>query len=215
MATGISRRDFMVTTAATVAAGACTGKDTEANAAAPKARADLYHCEGCDAVFERDAKTLGWDVDIARGEPGEPMIAEGVVRAADGGAPVAGVIVYLHQTNAKGLYANGTSETEWSRRHGRLRGWAVTDSQGRYRFRTIKPAPYPDMTMPAHIHLMVGEPGRRPYYIDDIVFDGEFKVDDAYRSRQEFRGGGGIVKLSKDAEGRWIARRDIILERHP
>lgn len=180
-----------------------------------EARADLYNCEGCEAVFERDAKTLASDVDIARGERGEPLVLEGVVRQADGRTPAPGVIIYLHQTNAEGLYANGGNEDVWSRRHGRLRGWAVSDAVGRYRFRTIKPAPYPDMTMPAHIHLMIGEPGRRPYYIDDVVFDGEFKVDSDYRQRQEFRGGGGIVKLSKDAQGRWIATRDIILERHP
>ncbi len=96
-----------------------------------------------------------------------------------------------------------------------MRGWAVTDAQGRYRFRTIQPAPYPDLTMPAHIHLMIGEPGRRPYYIDDIVFGGEFKVDDAYRRRQEFRGGSGTVKLAKDARGRWLAKRGIVLEHLP
>lgn len=180
-----------------------------------EARADLYNCEGCEAVFERDAKALSSEVDIARGEGGEAMILEGVVRQPDGKTPASGVIIYLHQTNADGLYANGGNEGLWSRRHGRLRGWAVTDVQGRYRFRTIKPAPYPDMTMPAHIHLMIGEAGRRPYYIDDVVFEGEHKVDDAYRRRQEFRGGGGIAKLSRDAQGRWVARRDIILERHP
>lgn len=179
------------------------------------ARANLYACEGCEATFERKAADLTADVDVARGEPGEPLVLEGTIRHADGRAPAPGVIVYMHQTNAQGLYAGGTDESEWSRRHGRLRGWAVTDGRGRYRFRTIKPAPYPDMTMPAHIHLMIGEPDRRPYYVDDVVFDGEIRVDDAYRARQELRGGSGIVKLSRDGEGRWLAVRDIVLERHP
>lgn len=179
------------------------------------ARANLYACEGCEATFERNAADLTADVDVARGESGEPLVLEGTIRHADGRTPAPGVIVYMHQTNAQGLYAGGTDESEWSRRHGRLRGWAVTDGRGRYRFRTIKPAPYPDMTMPAHIHLMIGEPDRRPYYVDDVVFDGEIKVDDAYRARQELRGGSGIVKLSRDGEGRWLAVRDIVLERHP
>jgi protocatechuate 3,4-dioxygenase, beta subunit len=212
--TSLTRRDLLLAgTAAALAA--CSGRSSDANAATRPVRTDLYACEGCEPTFQHAPHTLTSDVDIARGERGEPLVLDGVVRQADGKTPAPGVIIYLHQTNAEGLYANGGSEDVWSRRHGRLRGWAVSDAEGRYRFRTIKPAPYPDMTMPAHIHLMIGEPGRRPYYIDDVVFDGEFKVDAAYRANQELRGGSGIVKLSRDGEGRLRAVRDIVLERHP
>lgn len=207
----IERRSFLLSTCAFILTSACGARGP----AEAGARPDLYQCEGCEPTFEHPAESLSSDVDIARGEPGESLILEGIVWQADGVSPAPGVIIYLHQTNAEGLYANGSVEDEWSRRHGRLRGWAVTGPDGRYRFRTIKPAPYPDMTMPAHIHLTVGEPGRRPYYIDDVVFDGEFKVDSEYRANQELRGGSGIVRLSRDSEGRWLAVRDIVLERHP
>ena len=96
----------------------------------------------------------------------------------------------------------------------RLRGWARTGADGTYAFSTIKPAPYPDRSMPAHIHLYVLEPGRRPYWIDDAVFAGEFRVDDAYRRRMENRGGSGIVELARE-NGAWLAQRDINLEPHP
>lgn len=179
-----------------------------------QARADLYACDGCEAVFARDAAALSSDVVIAGpDEPGERMIVEGRVLMPDGKTTAPGVILYLHQTDDDGIYR--PDDSEWGRRHGALHGWAVSDAEGHYRFRTVKPAPYPSMTMPAHIHLMVGEPGRRPYYIDDIVFAGEFGVDADYRAAQEFRGGGGITELSRDEEGRWLARRDIVLERHP
>lgn len=194
---------------AAVAAAAC--RATPRNGA----RSDLYHCEGCEAALERPAPSLSWDVDVRQGEPGAPLWLEGRVTMPDGRTPAADVVVYLHQTNAQGLYANGSSETVWSRRHGRLRAWARTDSKGRYRFRTIKPAPYPDRTIPAHIHLTILEPGRRPYYVDDVVFEGEFKVDASYRAGQELRGGSGIVRLTRDEAGRLRATRDIILERHP
>ncbi len=213
--TALSRRELMLAGAGVAVLTACSERTAGAKAVQPEARNNLYQCEGCEAVFEHDHSGLSWDVDVARGEPGEPLIAEGVVLQADGKTPAPGVIVYLHQTNAQGLYANGTAENEWSRRHGRLRAWAVTDDKGRYRFRTIKPAPYPDMTMPAHIHLMIGEPGRRPYYVDDIVFAGEFKVDAGYRANQEFRGGSGIVTLTRNDDGVLHAGRDIVLERHP
>lgn len=186
-------------------------------AAAPRRpRPDLYNCEGCEAVAERAPGTLAATAVIAApDEPGERLIAEGRVFQSDGVTPAADVVIYAHHTNHEGLYANGAGESEEARRHGRLRGWVKTGADGFYRFVTVKPAPYPDRTMPAHIHLMVGEPGRRHYYIDDVVFDGEFGVTARYRERQEWRGGSGIVRLSRDDKGVWLARRDIVLERHP
>lgn len=181
-----------------------------------KARGDLYACEGCEAIDERDPATLSASAVLAGpDEPGERMRLSGRVFALDGMTPVPGIIIYAHHTNIEGLYANGTAESEWSRRNGRLRGWVKTDAEGRYAFDTIKPAPYPDLTGPAHVHLYVKEPGRQTYYVDDVVFEGEFKVDATYRAAQEFRGGSGIVRLGMDSDGVLTAVRDIRLEPHP
>lgn len=179
-------------------------------------RADLYQCDGCEAVLERDPASLGATATIAGvNEPGERMIVEGVVYQADGRTPAANVVIYGYHTNAAGLYAGGSPETEASRRHGRLRAWVKTGPDGRYRFHSIKPAPYPNDRMPAHVHLMVREPARRPYWIDEIVFQGEFGVTEAYRRTQTGRGGSGITRLTRSTQGVWIARRNIVLERHP
>lgn len=196
-----------------LALAACS---SQAVSKANAARADLYACEGCEGLAERDPAMLGPEARMAPpGEKGEPLIITGIVRAAETGAPVSGVIVYAYQTDADGLYSRGTPETEWSLRHGLLRGWARTGTDGRYTFRTIKPAPYPNNTMPAHIHLTIDEPGKPPYYIDDVVFAGEFGVTDTYRAKQELRGGSGIVTLRRDSSGTQLAVRDITLERHP
>lgn len=179
-------------------------------------RPDLYACEGCEAVAERSPETLGSILRLGDGgTPVERLRLEGRVVRADGTTPAAGVVLYIHHTNAEGLYADGAPDTVWSRRHGRLRGWVRTDAGGRYRIETIKPAPYPSRTMPAHIHMFVGEEGRRPYYVDDVVFDGEFGVDAAYLARQERRGGSGVVRLTVLEGGLLVARRDLRLERHP
>ena len=114
----------------------------------------------------------------------------------------------------EGRYSRGRGPTEAGRRHGLLRGWVRTGRDGRYSFDTIKPAPYPNERIPAHVHLTVLEPGRRPYWIDDIVFDGEFGVTPDYRRAREDRGGSGIVRLLRE-NGRLVARRNIILEPHP
>lgn len=143
------------------------------------------------------------------------MRIQGVVYKTDGSTPAPDVVIYAYQTNSQGFYAGGTPGTEASLLHGRLRAWAKTDSAGRYSFETIKPAPYPNETLAAHVHLTILEQGRRPYWIDDIVFDDEFGVTPEYRKSMTNKGGNGIIKLGRDSNGTWIARRDIVLEHHP
>lgn len=220
----LSRRGLLVGAAALIAAPACSraGDRNEGNdSAAPSgsrptaARADLYACEGCEGALERAATGLRPNARIApAGEPGEPMRIEGIVYQADRRTPAGGVVIYAYNTDAAGLYSRGTPETEASRRHGLLRGWVRTGADGRYSFDTVKPGPYPNDTIPAHVHLTVLESRRQPYWIDDIVFEGEFGVTDEYRRERENRGGNGIVRLSRD-RGTLLARRDIVLERHP
>lgn len=196
--------------------GAC-GTTAAPDPAQPQqaARADLYDCEGCEGALERDPATLAAEARIGPAdETGEPLVITGTVYAPDGRTPAPDVVLYAYQTNAEGLYANGSEESVWSRRHGRLRGWVKTGADGRYRFDTIKPAPYPNATMPAHVHFTVLEPGRAPYWIDDIVFDGEFGVTDAYRASMTNKGGNGIVPVETTDAGAHVTR-DIILERHP
>jgi protocatechuate 3,4-dioxygenase beta subunit len=126
------------------------------------------------------------------------------------GKPAAGVIVYAYHTDSTGVYTGGPPGT----RHARLRGWMRTGADGVYAFDSIRPAMYPSRDIPAHIHLTVLERGRKPYWIDDIVFEGEPKVDRAYRASLENRGGNGVIPL-KRVSGVWTGVRDIRLERHP
>lgn len=198
------------------ACGASGAKSDEGAAVEGEARADLYQCEGCEGALEADPAKLASHAALSTAdEPGEQLHVSGTVFEIDGTSPAQGVVIYAYQTNAKGLYTGGTPETEASRRHGRLRGWVKTGTDGRYSFDTIKPAPYPDDTLPAHIHFTILEPGKRPYWIDDIVFDGEFGVTDAYRRSMTNKGGNGIVSVTRDTRGVWQVTRNITLERHP
>lgn len=47
-----------------------------------------------------------------------------------------------------GADRRGTQAHSW-----RLEGWAKTDFEGRFEFRTIRPGPYPGRREAAHIHL--------------------------------------------------------------
>ncbi len=211
----ISRRRLLMTSAAAALLPTACGTPAAQPASTRRARPDLYACEGCEGALERPAARMSWQTRIPpAGEPGERLDVSGTVFQADGRTPAGGVIIYAYHTDAAGLYSRGTPETEWSRRHGLLRGWVRTGTDGRYAFKTIKPGPYPNRTDPAHIHLTIVEPDRRLYFIDYIVLAGDFGVNDAYRRDRENRGGNGIVTLKRQG-GAWLASRNIVLERHP
>lgn len=170
-------------------------------------------CEGCEGVFEGLPATLSPVTRITRtGEPGPPMTIDGIVRDWRG-APAAGIIVYAYQTDASGIYrpienAPGSS----ARRHGELRGWAMTDSLGRYRFVTIRPGHYPQRNAPQHVHMHVIEPGCCTYYIASIHFRDDPLLSDAARREAETgRGGSGLTNPRRSADGKWQVHRDIQL----
>ena len=175
-------------------------------AAAPAASADEpiigLPCEGCELVFVGMPHDLDWHARIAPvDEPGEPLRLAGTVRDA-AGHPVPGVIVYAYHTDAHGIYPHAAT------RHGRLRGWARTNAEGRYRFDTIRPGSYPDRRTPEHIHMHVIEPGCCTYYIDSVHFTDDPRF---HGESGPARGGSGVVTPHEDAQGHWLASRDIIL----
>jgi protocatechuate 3,4-dioxygenase beta subunit len=171
-------------------------------------------CDGCELMFEGMPRALDWRTAIAgNGEAGEPLEMRGVIYRSDGKTPAPGVILYVYHTDAKGYYSPAPGQTQ-GRRHGHLRGWMKTDRMGRYEFRTLRPAPYPNRDIPAHIHPVVKEPGKNEYYLDEYVFADDPLLIPEKRGKLENRGGSGIVEVSRNKNGVWVGRRDIILGRN-
>ena len=137
-------------------------------------------------------------------EPGERLIFSG--RVLDyRGQPLVKAAVVAYHTDHRGLYNPRNSET----RTPRLRGVAVTDADGRFRFSTIQPAPYPDGNIPAHIHVLVAAPAHRERWFE-IWFDSDPLVTPARRA--EARGGTLIVKPAPGADGVRAFDVDFALE---
>lgn len=171
-------------------------------------------CEGCGAWDAPAA--LSWDARIAPpGEPGVPLVVSGTVYLPGGRVTAAGVLIYAYHTDATGRYPGGANGTGHARNHGRLRGFARTDANGRYRFTTIRPAPYPGRADPAHIHVTVTPPGGEERWIDDVEFDDDPLLTSEQRARRKRLGGSGIVRVTRDARGVLHTRRDIVLEVGP
>lgn len=168
-------------------------------------------CEGCEAVFEYGNKKLSAIDTLPDFEYTEPKLKlTGTVFEKDGKTPAENVIVYIYQTNRKGIYATKGNEIGWAKRHGYIRGWVKTDKSGKYTFFTFRPASYPSGIEPEHIHITIKEPNRNEYYIDEFVFNDDPLLTQKERSVLENRGGSGIVQpILKD--GILTANRDLIL----
>lgn len=137
---------------------------------------------GQGGVRETTANLLGpfWRAGSPREEngasivrsptPGDPIFVAGSVVDQDG-RPVADAEVDVWSTSAEGLYENQDPRQADMN----LRGRFVTDQDGRFSFRTVKPAGYPipvngpagDLLRaqgrhnmrPAHIHFLISKPG--------------------------------------------------------
>jgi protocatechuate 3,4-dioxygenase beta subunit len=128
-------------------------------------------------------------------EPGQQLLVKGTVYQRDGKTPAADIVIYYWQTDHAGYYSPWEGMPEKAKPHGHIRGWLKTDKNGKYTIYTVRPAPYPNENMPAHIHLLILEPGiGNPYYIDDFVFDDDPLVTDGVRRAMENRGGSGILR---------------------
>ena len=169
------------------------------------------NCECCEGIYQGMPQQVSWQTTITtKNEPGEPMEISGVVYQKDGKTPAPNVIVYVYHTDNEGLYSKGTGEA-CARRHGHLRGWMKTDAQGRYRFVSIRPKPYPNTNIAAHIHVFIKEPDKNDYYIDEYEFDDDPLLTPQARQRQAPKGGLGIIRMQKNAQSVWVGKRDIVL----
>jgi len=129
--------------------------------------------------------------------PGTPLVFRGLV-LDDAQKPVEGAEVDVWHSSTVGLYENqDPSQPEMN-----LRGVFVTDTQGRFAFRSVKPAGYPVPTegpagallraqkrhnmRPAHLHFLIYKPGYKTIasqvYVQDDPYletDSQFGVTKA------------------------------------
>lgn len=170
-------------------------------------------CDGCELMYIGIPKEIH-SIDTSSGwnEKGQKLIVTGTVFEINGKMPAPNVIIYYWQTDNNGYYSPKSAMDERTKKHGHIRGWVRTDENGKYTIKTIRPAPYPNDILPAHIHLSVKELDIvNEYYTDEINFDDDKLLIPHFKKHpQENRGGSGVVRvLLKDSLQ--IAEHDIIL----
>jgi protocatechuate 3,4-dioxygenase beta subunit len=133
-------------------------------------------------------------------EPGTPLTIAGQVFDRDGRSPAPGMTVFAYHTDAQGLYdirSNGPHS--W-----RLKGWALTGADGRFRFDTIRPAPYPGRNVAAHIHVNLDGPGLKRQSTG-ILFDDDPLVSREERAESDRAGEfGSVLKVIVRGKGQHV-----------
>ena len=192
----------------------CNGQPVQRSLAATSAGSALVGggCEGCELMYVGMPKDIpATDTSAGWTEKGQQLVVSGTVFRRDGKTPAPGVIIYYWQTDNEGYYSPAKGLDPKARQHGHIRGWVKTDDRGRYAIYTIRPAPYPNADMPAHIHTSIKEPDiANEYYIDDFVFDDDSLLTAEKRRALENRGGSGILKVAKQG-GLQVADHNITL----
>jgi protocatechuate 3,4-dioxygenase, beta subunit len=114
-----------------------------------------------------------------RGEPlGERIIVSGRV-LDENSRPLANTVIEIWQANAAGRYRHDVDQHDAPLDPNFTgSGQAVTDTEGRYRFITIRPGEYPwrnhyNAWRPAHIHFSVFGPGFATRLVTQMFFPGD------------------------------------------
>lgn len=169
--------------------------------------------KNADASGQNWTGAIGAPTDVAwktvlatEADKGERMLISGTVYQADGKTPAPNTLIYLYHTDIYGHYGKGSEP-----RHGRYRGWMLTDASGRYEFTSIRPASYPDSTIAAHVHMTITSKELRETSVDSILFEGDKFITARERSDIGKGGFNPILKMEKGADGMMRGVRDIQL----
>ncbi|MDQ3015350.1 MAG: intradiol ring-cleavage dioxygenase [Bacteroidota bacterium] len=168
-------------------------------------------CDGCELMYVGMPKLI-MAIDTSEGwiEKGQKLLITRTVYKPSGKIPAPNVVIYYWQTDNNGYYSPKEGMDEQAKRHGHIRGWVKSDENGKYSIFTIRPAPYPDEDMPAHIHTSIKEPNiKDEYYIDEFVFDDDKLLTGKKRIALENRGGSGILSVLTD-KNMQVAEHNII-----
>lgn len=144
-------------------------------------------------------------------EPGEPLVVSGRV-VDDDLKPVKDALIYVFHTNHQGSYSStGGNATMGDSLNPRLFGYLRTDADGRYQYRTIRPAGYPGDGPPAHVHYEVEARGH-PQLVTELMFEGDPRLTRENR-RGILRAGFVIAEVAKDKDGVQHCVCDLVLDR--
>lgn len=141
-------------------------------------------------------------------EPGTPLTIHGIVIDTTG-RPAAGIEVFAYHTDRTGHYAKDGATDPW-----RLKGWAVTDANGRFEFRTIRPEMYPSRNTPAHVHTTLTT-SCCGHQFNDLMFEDDPLATQAFREHFAEVGEHGLyATVARNVDGTESVSYTIRIREH-
>jgi protocatechuate 3,4-dioxygenase beta subunit len=136
------------------------------------------------------------------------------------GEPVKGAVIEIWQVDANGSYLHSRGINPSGKRDPHFQGFGrfETGSTGEYRFRTIKPVPYPGRTPHIHVKVLLGN---RTLLTTQCYVEGEPRneQDGIYRSLGDARAKKAVtvpfVPMKESPARELSARWDIVLGTTP
>ena len=167
-----SRRHLLVAAGTALALGQRAFAQTDARK--PSCVLTPAQTEGPYFVDER-LERADIRVDPADGStrPGAPLVLRLRVASLDGGrcVPVAAAIVNVWHCDAQGIYSDVNNMAFGTRGSKFLRGYQVTDAEGRVTFRTIYPGAYPGRAVHVHFKVRAKANGSPREFTSQLYFD--------------------------------------------
>ena len=159
--------------------------------AAPLLAQDVEFIRALERAQQTRPAALASSARIApESEPGSPLVIHGRAYAADRKTPLANAVVFAYHTDREGVYDRpGSSAHSW-----RLRGWAKTDADGRFEFRTIRPGAYPGRSIAEHVHFTLFTASGERYHAGELNFADDNLVSASARATSERDGEFGSVR---------------------
>jgi len=151
---------------------------------------------------------------------GTPIVVTGQVTDEDG-RPVRKALIEVWQASKWGKYDHPDDVTQ-APPDPNLKGWArmLTDNDGRYRFRSIKPGAYPNpgydnWMRPPHIHYSIFAAGLMQRLITQLFFPGEElnDIDPILNGVEDLDARASLIarELPAEADGSLVFGFDIVL----
>lgn len=129
-------------------------------------------------------------------EPGVPLIIHGRIFNPDG-TSAGGVVVHAYHRDSDGFEfgPNDNSLTTW-----KLQGWVETDAEGRFEFKTIRPAPDHLGREGSHVHFTLESVDFGPQWAPKVFLSDDPLVTADQRQRSKEAGEFGFVREVQSAD---------------